>query len=133
MPVAKSIQSAIGVFFKHREIGGVVLISVGPQVAEDAQARLLIEENETAEIAIEGLDARSRGYEIVVVAQVRDLVFEKRLLQPHMRVQPGIAVPHVRVHHAGLFYMDVVDVDFRRDPDLPVDRLESRIAMEQRR
>ncbi len=53
--VAKGVQAAVGVLFQHREIGQVELIAVGIQVPVEPHARLLVGENEPAEIAGEAI------------------------------------------------------------------------------
>ena len=58
--VGQGVQAAVGVLFQHREIRQVELIAVGIQVAEQPHARLLVGENEAAEIAGEGLHAHAQ-------------------------------------------------------------------------
>ena len=88
MPVAEGIQPAVGILFKHREISQVVLIAVRVERAEEPQAGLLVGKNETAEIAVEGLDSGARGNKIEIATEVRQLYFDESFLQSNVAVEP---------------------------------------------
>src|SRR5262249_47895792 len=85
-PVAERVEAAIGILLHHRKIGRVVLITVRAEVAENASPRLLVEEDESAKIAVEGLRTEAGGNEIVVVRQVLDLGLDEGFLQPELGV-----------------------------------------------
>src|SRR5579885_2017471 len=87
MPALECIQSAVGVLLEKMKIGEIVFDAVGMEVAEEAGGRLLIHEEESAEIGIELLDTGANGNEIIVGAQVAQLHFGERFLQAEMRVE----------------------------------------------
>src|SRR5579872_4260941 len=127
--VVESIQAAVGIFFEHREVRGVVLIPVGVQVSKDSQAGLLVEEDESAEIAVEGLNAGAGGDEIVGMGEVGELGFDERFLQADMRIDACGSFADVDIHDAGFLDGEIVDVDFGSELDPPVDGTESCIAV----
>ena len=51
------------------------------QIAENAHARLLFHKNKTAEVAVESLNSRAYGNEIVIRADVVQLHLRERFLQ----------------------------------------------------
>src|SRR6266571_5235437 len=63
---AKLIQVGVGVLLEHVEGGDVVLPAIAVVIAEDADAKISIVEDETAKIAHERLDAGAQRNEIVV-------------------------------------------------------------------
>src|SRR5579871_5789217 len=131
LAVVEAVEAAVGVFFEHRKISQVVLVAVGAQVAEDAQARLLVGKNESAEIAGEGLNTGAGGDEIVVRTEVRQFHFDKGFLQSNVCIQPRGALANVDVHDSVLLRVQVIDVDLGRELDLPVDGTEGGVAVKQ--
>ena len=107
------------------------MVAIVIQVAEDAQAGLLVGKNEAAEIAVEGLDSGARGDEIVVAAEIGQLDFDERFLQSNVAVEPRVSFAHVDVDDAVFLHVEVVDVDLGRDLDAPVDRPERCVAVKQ--
>ena len=131
--VRHAVQPAVGVLFEHGEVRRVELIAIGIERAEQAQPRLLIEKDEPAEIAIEGLDAGARRKKVEVAAQIRDLGLDECFLQSDVRIQARRARAHIRTDDAVLAHLQIVDVDLRREPDLPVDGPIGRVAVKQSR
>src|SRR5260370_31056341 len=115
----------------QREVCRVVLVEVVVQVSEDAEAGFLIGENESAEIAVEGLYTGARGDKIVVVTQVLQLHLDECLLQTEMRIQPRVALAYVDVDDAVFLGMDVVDVYLGREFNSPVHWPERGVAVEE--
>src|SRR5262245_42489636 len=74
------IQPGIAVLLAHIEHGQVVLPAVIRVVAKNARSQVDVVEEESAKIAAEGLVAKSACNEIVVVRQVAQMEFQKRLL-----------------------------------------------------
>ncbi len=58
MTAVKSVEAAVGIFLEHLKIRGVVLDAIAVPIAENAQAGLLVNKEESAEIGIELLDAQ---------------------------------------------------------------------------
>src|SRR5712692_3293496 len=131
VPPCKCVQAAVGVFFEEMEVGQVILPAVRVQVAKNAHAGLLLDEQETSKIAVEGLDARPHGNEIVVGAEVAELELRKCLLQPGVGVQARRALADINVDDAQLAHLQVVDVDRRSHPDAPIHWAERRIAVKE--
>src|SRR6266849_5170208 len=75
--ILQAVQAAVAIFFEHREIGGIVLIAVGSEVAEQPHARLLVGEDESSKIAGERLNASADRNEVVLTAQVLELGFDE--------------------------------------------------------
>src|SRR6185436_5552784 len=115
----QAVQGAVSVLLQHVEVGQVIDIAVGLEVAEDAEAGLLIVEDEPAEIAIEGLDAGAHRNEIVGAAQILQLEFEKRLLQADVRIDSTGALADVDVDDSVFTDLQVVDVELGSETELP--------------
>src|SRR5437879_13069833 len=113
------------------EISEVVLPAVRVQVAKDAHARLLLNEEEPAKVAAKRLDARAHREKVIVGAEVPQLQLEKRLLQTGLGIQPVGAAAHINIDNAELARSDVVDVDRRRHPESPVNWPERGVPAEQ--
>ncbi len=126
----ESVEAAVGVLFQELEVGGVVFDAVTVRAAEDAQAGLLVDKEEPAEISVELLNAGSGGDEIVVVAEIVQLHFHKGFLEAEMVVKAVGAVTHVRADDAKLANVEIVETDLGGDADAPIDRLERRVAVE---
>src|SRR5581483_10616465 len=129
--VLEAIQAAVGVLLEHCKIGGVVLIAIRSEIAEQSQPGLLIGEDESAEIAGEGLNAGAYGDEIVLVAEVLQLGFDEPFLQAKVRVETRAAFAHVDVDDAIFLDIDVVEVQFGSEPNAPVDGAERCVAAKQ--
>src|SRR5438105_3287335 len=76
--VYQAIQAAIDILFKHREIGRIVLVAIGAQVAEDPDARVLGTEptRDRKAPAIEERVAGERDIQERAVADDRIVAFE---------------------------------------------------------
>src|SRR5271168_3894502 len=70
MAAIEGVEAAVGVFFEHLEVHGVVLDAVAVPIAENAQAGLLVDKEKSAEIGVELLNAGAGGDEIVIIAEV---------------------------------------------------------------
>ena len=129
--VEDAIQPAIGVLLEGAKVDEVELITVGAQVAEDSGAESVVAEDEATEVAGERLDAETRRDEVVIGAEVAEVVFDEQLLEAHLTVQTRRALPDVDVHHAGVPGAEIVDVEDRRHAQLPVAWPEGRVALEE--
>src|SRR5207245_377701 len=83
-------------------------------------AESVVAEDEATEVAGERLDAETRRDEVVIGAEVAEVVFDEQLLEAHLTVQTRRALPDVDVHHAGVPGAEIVDVEDRRHAQLPV-------------
>ena len=70
----------IGVLLEPPERGQIVLEAVVVAVAEQADAELLVVEQEAAEIGLERLDADADGIEIVAVRDVAQVIVDEGFL-----------------------------------------------------
>ena len=131
MAPAERVQAAVGVLLEEMEISEVVLPAVRVQVAKDAHARLLLNEEEPAKVAAKRLDARAHREKVIVGAEVPQLQLEKRLLQTGLGIQPVGAAAHINIDNAELPRRDVVDVDRRCHPQSPVNWPERGVPAEQ--
>src|SRR5262249_13495541 len=129
--VEDAIQAAIGVLLERAKVHEVELIPVGAEVAEDAGAEVVVAEDEATEVAGKRLDAEARRDEVVVGAEVAEVVFDEQLLEAYLTVQPRRALPGVDVDDARVSSVEVVDVEHARHAYLPVARPEGRIALEE--
>ena len=91
----EGIERAIGIFFEEIEIGGVVFEAIGAEIAEEPEARLLVDEQETAKIGVELLDAGTEAHEIIIRADIAELHLGERFLQPDVGVETVGAASHV--------------------------------------
>src|SRR5208282_1669207 len=60
----ETVEPAVCVFFEQVEIHGIVLETIAAPISEEAQAGLIVDEEKTAEIGVELLDAGAHGNEI---------------------------------------------------------------------
>src|SRR4029077_7076594 len=125
----KSIEAAVGVFFEEMEVGEVVFDAVAVKIAEDAQGRLLVDEKKTAEVGVELLDARARGNEIVIGAEIVKLYLDESFLEACMIVEAVDAAAGIGTNDAQFADFQIVEAELRSDANAPVDGLESRVAM----
>src|SRR6202451_3219134 len=125
------IQAAVSVLLQEIEIGDVILPPIRIQVAEQTHTRLLFHEQEAAKVAIEGLNASAHRNEIVIRAQVVQLHFGERLLQSQMRIQARGACAHVHVDDAEFLHIQIIQADYGRDADAPVDWTKRSTAVKQ--
>ena len=129
--VEHAVQAAVGVLLERAKVDDVELVAVGAEIAEEPGAQVVVAEDEAAEVAGERLDADARRDEVVVGAQVAEVVLDEQLLEAHLAVQAGRALPDVDVDHAGVPGVEVVDVEDRGHTQLPVARPEGRVALEE--
>ena len=80
MALVEGIQPTVGVLLEEIEICEVVVQAVGAQIAEKPDARLLLGEEKTAEVAGELLNPGADRDKVEVRAQVVDLRLDKRFL-----------------------------------------------------
>src|SRR3989441_7899585 len=78
--VEQPVQSAVRVLLQGTEVDGVVLIPIRPEVAEQAEAELVVAEDEAAKVAGEGLNPRAGGNEVVVRAEIAEGVIDEQVL-----------------------------------------------------
>ncbi len=107
-------------FSRKLKIGGVVFDAVAAKIAEDADAGLFVDEEETAEVGVELLDAGAHGNEIVIGAEVGEFYFHEGFLQADAGVEAIGAVAHVGADDAEFAYVEIVEADFRGDANAPV-------------
>src|SRR6185312_4132924 len=129
MTIVKCIQAAVGVLLQVIEVGQVVFEAIRLQIAKNAQSRLLFVVDESPKIALELLNSRAHGDEVVVRNEIVDLVLDKCLLQSHMIVEAVRPALGIDVHNAALAGLQVIHGECRGEDDSPVLRLEAGIAV----
>ena len=129
--VQEAVQSTVGVFFQEPEISRVVLQAIVIQIAKDAKAGLLLGEDEPAKVTGELLNAGAHRNEIVVRAEVGELLLHKRFLQADVGVGARNAFTHVNVDDPLLLHPELIDVEGGSEPDAPIHRLEAGVAVEE--
>src|SRR6185436_7793831 len=129
----ETVQSAIGILLEHGEFRRVVLIAIRLQVAEQAQPGLLIVEDESAKIAVERLNSRARGYEIVLAAEVPEARLKERFLHAGVLIVARGPLTDVNVDDAVLLRAQIIEIERGGKAHLPVDRTESRVATKKSR
>src|SRR5208337_1260172 len=102
----EGIETAVGVLLQHVEVGEVVVDAVRTQVPEYSHSRLLIREDEAAEVAGELLNSGTDRHEVKVRTQVVEFQFHEPLLQTHMRVEPVGARLNVDVDDAAFLGLE---------------------------
>src|SRR5262249_7606913 len=127
----EGVQSAVGIFLEEIEVGGVVFETIGTEIAEEANAGLLVDEEKTAEVGVELLDAGADGDEIVIGAEVGEVVFTEELLKSEVSVEAIGAVADVWTNDAEFADLEIVEANFGRDANAPVDRLKAGVAVEE--
>jgi len=85
--VLECVEAAVGIFFQEVKVGDVVFDFVVVEIAEDADAWLFVLKEETAEVGVEFLNAGANGNEIVVRAQIMNLVFGEGFLEAEVRIE----------------------------------------------
>ena len=83
----EGVEAAVGIFFEEVKVGDVVFDFVVVKIAEDADAGLFVLKKETAEVGVEFLNAGTNRNEIVVHAQIVNLVFDEGFLQAEVRIE----------------------------------------------
>src|SRR5262245_65715189 len=94
-------------------------MSVVSEGAEAAGSEIAVAEDEATEVAGERLDAEARRHEVVIGAEVAEVVFDEQLLEAYLTVQTRRALPGVDVDDARVPSVGVGDVEDRRYPQLP--------------
>ena len=120
----ESIQTAVRVFFEQVEISGVIFPAVRVEISKHAHARLFMDKNEPAKIAGKALNPRAHGKEIVIGAQIANLVLRERFLKPGVRFEARGAAAHIHVHYAQLAHVQIIHIHGGRHSDSPVNRTE---------
>ena len=85
---------------------------------------LLINEDETAEVAAELLNSSSNGYEVKIRAEIVELQLEEAFLQAYVSIEAVRARLNVDVHQAALLCLQKIQVYCRGEVHLQVDRPE---------
>ncbi len=99
------------------------------QIAEDADAGLLFDENKAAKIAVESLNPRSHGDEIVIGTDVVKLSLSEGFLQANVSFESRSAAANIHVHDSQFAHFQVVQANHRSDANPPIDRAERSVAM----
>ena len=118
-------------FLEEMEIGGVVFDAIAAKIAENADGGLLVDEEKTAEVGVELLDAGAHGNEIVIGAEVGEFYFHEGFLQADVGVEAIGAVSDVGADDAAFADVEIVEADFRSDANAPADRLERGVAVKE--
>src|SRR5205085_10090844 len=71
----EAVEAGVRVFLKLREVGGVKLILVVAEAAEETRAEIIVAVEKTARVGDEGLDAGAYGEEVEVRVHVFELHF----------------------------------------------------------
>ncbi len=127
----EGVEAAVGVLLQPLEERQVELVAVRLVGAEEARAEVGVGEEETAEVAVERLDAGAHRDEVVVRGEVGELQLAEQLLHRDEAVRAAGALAHVGVDDAVLGHAQVVDVRDEARLDPPVDRPEGGVALEQ--
>src|SRR4029079_6296041 len=114
------------------EVESIELLAVRAEVAEEAKAQVLVEEDEAAELAVERLDAGPHGGEVVVRREIAQVPLDEELRQADVLLVARRAFAHVGVDDAALVDLQEVEVEDAGGAELPVARLEGGVALEHR-
>src|SRR4029434_4646561 len=79
-PLEEVVEAGIGVLLQPPDRRQVELDAVVVAVAEEAEAELVVLEEETAEIEVERLDAEPDAVEIVALGRDAELIVDERFL-----------------------------------------------------
>src|SRR5262249_57593542 len=114
------------------KVEGGELVMVGAEVTEDPRAQVLVDEDESAEVADELLDAQTSGGEVVVGREVAEVVLDEELGEADVLLVARGPLAHVGVDDAALVHLQEVEVEDAGGAKLPVARLERGVALEHR-
>jgi hypothetical protein len=131
VPAVHLVEAAVGVFLERVEDRRVVFDPARRERAEHADAGGLEHRDEAAEVRRELLDPGADRQEIIVMADVGQLLLEEELLDAEVVVEARVLAAHVRVHAVVFRQVHEVGAVGRREADAPVDRPERRVAAEQ--
>ncbi len=101
-------------------------------VAEQADAELLVLEQEAAEIELERLDADADRIEIEAVRDVADVIVDEGFLDAERIIEAVGAARRLDEQHAALADVDIVDVEGEGQPIFDMGRHEGGDALDQR-
>ena len=127
--VVERVQLAVRVLLPLAEVGDVPLVAVGVAGAEEPDRAVDVEEEEAAEVVIEELVADPDRGEVIVGAGVEQLGLDEGLLQRPELAGTRRPLEHVGADDPELIDRQVVEVERRGEPDLPVGRLERGVAV----
>ena len=123
------VQTAVGVLVDAAEPREVVLPAVVVADAEEPHAKQTVVEQEATEIRREGLHAHAQTVEVVPIGNIAQMLVDERRLKTHGRLGARAPPIDIGLEHPALLDDHVVDVDHRGDTELPVGRLEHRVAL----
>ena len=131
LPGVEGIEEAVGVFLALVEHDQVELVAVRQPRAKQSDRAVQIAEDETSEVAGEGLRPGADRHEVVVGTEVRQFRFDEPLLNRGEAAGPAAAGGNVGTHHAEFVHLQVVGVEHGGDLDPPVVGLERPVTMKQ--
>ena len=127
MTIVVRIQSRVRVLFDHVVVEKVELVPVRVLRTEQPHGAVCVEEDEPAEVRVEQLVAGTSRNEIVVGTQVSEFDFAEVLLQKDRVIsETPSAFSNVGVDDCQFLDIQLVEVECRRETNLPVDWLEGR-------
>ena len=125
------VEARIGVLLEPPDRRQIVLEAVVVAIAEQADAELLVLEQEAAEIELEGLDADPDRVEIEPVRDVAQMVVDEEFLDAERMIEAVGAARRLDVEDAALADIDIIDVVGERQPVLDMRRDEGGVALDQ--
>jgi hypothetical protein len=120
------VEAAVRVLFQPPDRGQIILETVVVAVAEQPHAKLLIVEEEAAEIELERLDPGADTVEIVAGGDVAEVIVDERFLHPHEAVEARGALGRLDEQYPALRHVDIIGVEGERQTIFDIRRLEYR-------
>src|SRR4029079_9527803 len=122
-------QAAVGVLLETAEVRDVVLPAIVVARAEQANPKLVVLEQEAAEVRRERLDADAQAGEILVVGDVAQVLVDERRLDAEVMIVARLALARIGIDALQRFELDVVVAEDRRETEFPVGWLEDGVAL----
>ena len=123
------VEAAVGVLVDAAEPCEVVLDVVVVPDTEQARAEQAVVEQESTEIRGEGLHADTQAVEVVARRHVAQVLVDEGGLDADRRLGARLTRVGIGLEQSALLHHHMRDVDRWREPELPVGRLEHRIAL----
>ena len=123
MAVIKRIQLTVGVLFRLIEEHQVVLMPIRLGRTEQTHAPVDVIKDKAPEVTHKRLRPRPDRDEVIVAAQIRQLVFNKPFIQRSAIAEASCPLPDIGIHDGQFLRIEVVHIEDWRQADLPVRRL----------
>ena len=113
------VEAGVGVLLQPPERREIVLEAVVVAIAEQADAELLVLEQEAAEIGLERLDADADAVEVVAVGDVADVIVDEGFLHAEELIEAvGAACDGSTNSTRRSGDVDIIDVEARASADI---------------